>query len=143
MPEKIQRALRQSKLLVPVNHFLCLKPEFKFYKNPVKIVLPTNTIAFFPKGGPKNPFLLLSSLDIIISWVWLAEVLAEKVMKLGMYFSFGSCSRKLFVIADFPVPVGPTKSKGTLCPTYVLRKNICLAVSIVGMISSDTCYTRK
>lgn len=104
-----------------------------------KTVLPTNIKAFFPGGGPNNPFLLLSSLDIIISWVWLAEVLAEKLMKLGMYFSFGSFSRKLFVIADFPVPVGPTKSKGTLCSTYVLRKNTCLAVSIVGMISSDTC----
>lgn len=108
-----------------------------------KMVLPTNIKAFFPGGGPNNPFLLLSSLDIIMSWVWLAEVLAEKLMKLGMYFSFGSCSRKLFVIADFPVPVGPTKSKGTLCSTYVLRKNTCLAVSVVGMISSDTCYIGK
>jgi len=78
-----------------------------------------------------------------MSWVWLAEVLAEKLMKTGIYVGLGSCSRKLFVIADFPVPVGPTKSKGILCSTYVFRKNICLAVSIVGMISSDTCYIEK
>ena len=27
----------------------------------------------------------LSSLDMTISWVWLAEVLAEKLMQLGIY----------------------------------------------------------
>lgn len=79
-----------------------------------KLVLPTNITALFPGGGPNNPFLLLSSLDMIMSWVWLAEVLAEKLMKTGIYVGLGSCSRKLFVIADFPVPVGPTKSKGML-----------------------------
>ena len=32
-----------------------------------------NTV-FFPSGGPKTPFRLLSSFDIIISWVCLAVV---------------------------------------------------------------------
>ena len=40
--------------------------------------------AFLPSGGPNTPFLLLSSLDMMIFWVWLALVCAEKLMMLGL-----------------------------------------------------------
>jgi hypothetical protein len=41
-------------------------------------------------------------------------------------------------MADFPVPVGPTKRSGLLWETYVSRKNFCRTVSTVGMIKSFT-----
>ena len=37
----------------------------------------------FPMGGPKIPFLRRSSLLMMISWVWLAVVRAEKFTTLG------------------------------------------------------------
>jgi len=40
--------------------------------------------AFFPSGGPNTPFLLLSSLDMMMFCVWLALVWAEKLMMLGL-----------------------------------------------------------
>ena len=46
------------------------------------------------------------------------------------------------MMADLPVPVGPTKSKGTepsVRLTKTSRKNFCRAVSVVGMIKSLTC----
>lgn len=44
----------------------------------------------------------------------------------------------MFVMADFPVPVGPTKSRGISWVIYVSRKNRCRHVSTVGMIRSLT-----
>jgi len=70
---------------------------------------------FFPTGGPNTPFLLRSSFAMMISWVWLAEVRAEKLMQLGVYFSLGSFTKKLLLMIDLPVPVGPTNSMGISC----------------------------
>lgn len=47
------------------------------------IALPTNTTAFFPMGGPKRPLRRRSSLDMMMSCVCPADVLAEKLMQLG------------------------------------------------------------
>lgn len=44
-------------------------------------------------GGPKTPFLLLSSFERIMFWVWLALVWAEKLMRTGLYTSLGSLFR--------------------------------------------------
>lgn len=101
----------------------------------------TKTMHFFPIGGPKTPLRLLSSLamimfcnanripqntdyihvhnllrpkwSVLLTWVWLALVRAEKLMKNGKKISFS----KLFInlsltYTDFPVPVGPTRSSG-------------------------------
>ena len=45
-------------------------------------------------------------------------------------------------MADFPVPVGPMNSNGLLWVRNASKKNICRAVSSVGIISSLTCQTR-
>jgi len=44
--------------------------------------------------------------------------------------------RKLLVIADFPVPVGPTYNEGVSCEMYKCRKKLCRTVSVVGMMIS-------
>ena len=54
------------------------------------------------------------------------------------HFSLGSCIRKLLVMTDLPVPVGPTSKMGTSCPTQASRKNSCRAVSIVWIMRSAT-----
>ena len=73
-----------------------------------------------------------------MSCVWFADVWAEKLTLFGMYFSFGNSRRKAFVIADFPVPVGPTKSNGLSFSKSLLRKKFCFSVSTVLMINSVT-----
>lgn len=47
----------------------------------------------------------------------------------------------MLVMADLPVPVGPTNSTGISWSRYVFKKNDCRAVSTVGMMSSETCAT--
>ena len=43
---------------------------------------------FFPSGGPNTPLRRLSSLDMMMFWVWAAVVWAEKLMNNGLYTSF-------------------------------------------------------
>lgn len=50
--------------------------------------------AFLPSGGPNTPFLLLSSLDMMMFCVCWAVVWAEKLMMLGLYFSLSSLFSK-------------------------------------------------
>lgn len=45
-------------------------------------------------------------------------------------------------MTDLPVPVGPTNSTGISWSRQVFKKKDCLAVSIVGMMSSETCTTK-
>ena len=44
-------------------------------------------------GGPNTPFLLLSSLERMMFWVWVEVVWAEKLINTGLYTSFGSWLR--------------------------------------------------
>lgn len=53
---------------------------------------------------------LLSSLLSMRSWVWLAEVRAEKLRKWLMYSSGRFLRSLLETVSVFPVPVGPTHS---------------------------------
>lgn len=50
--------------------------------------------ALLPRGGPYTPFLLLSSLDMIMFCVWLALVWAEKLIMFGLYTSLSSLFNK-------------------------------------------------
>lgn len=54
------------------------------------------------------------------------------------HMSFGSPSKWLLVMADLPVPVGPTNNRGRSWDRNVCRKKLCLAVSLVWMINSLT-----
>ena len=45
-----------------------------------------------PIGGPKTPLRRLSSFMSMMSWLWLAEVCAEKLRKIDDQFSAGSAS---------------------------------------------------
>ncbi len=49
---------------------------------------------FHPMGGPNTPFLLLSNLERMMFWVWLALVWAEKLINTGLYTSFGRWRRR-------------------------------------------------
>ena len=66
-------------------------------------------------GGHRDPgrnqcACLLSSLLSMRSWVWLAEVRAEKVRKWLMYSSGRFLRSLLEMVRVFPVPVGPMHS---------------------------------
>lgn len=52
----------------------------------------------------------MSSLLSMRSWVWLAEVRAEKVRKWLMYSSGRFLRSLLEMVRVFPVPVGPMHS---------------------------------
>jgi len=51
---------------------------------------------FFPSGGPYTPFRRLSNFDIMMFWVCLAVVCAEKLMFIGLYDSVSSSFIKKF-----------------------------------------------
>ena len=59
------------------------------------VVLKEPTV-FLPSGGPYTPFLRLSSLDMMMSWVCLAVVWAEKLISSGLYLSGSFLSRKFY-----------------------------------------------
>mmetsp|Transcript_14668 Transcript_14668/g.43744 ORF Transcript_14668/g.43744 Transcript_14668/m.43744 type:complete len:249 (-) Transcript_14668:1443-2189(-) len=87
-----------------------------------------------PTGGPKTPFLRLSSLASMMSCDWLADVCAEKLRKIVCHASDGSRSSSFCTYDVLPVPVGPTKSDGMPCASSLSRMNVYRAVSSVGTI---------
>lgn len=58
------------------------------------------------------------------------------------HMSFGSWTRKLLVMADLPVPVGPTMRTGISFTRKVRKKKACRVVSLVSTIKSLTCFCR-
>mmetsp|Transcript_14901 Transcript_14901/g.36049 ORF Transcript_14901/g.36049 Transcript_14901/m.36049 type:complete len:378 (-) Transcript_14901:66-1199(-) len=95
---------------------------------------------FLPAGGPNTPFLRLSILESMKSWVWLAEVRALNVMNTLMNCSGMWLLSLSITFSVLPVPVSPTHStwlslSSSLSMTYVYR-----TVSAVGtMISANAC----
>ena len=67
----------------------------------------TKMTYFLPAAGPKMPLRRFSHLLSSWSWIWFADVCAEKVMQMGTYESGKPpCKwREMFTV--LPVPVGP------------------------------------
>ena len=100
----------------------------------------TNTTHFLPRGGPNTPFRLLSSLLSIISWVWFADVWAEKLSIILVNSSLSpDISGWFFTPTLLPVPVSPTHK--TFAPPYrsCSMSHSCLMVSTVGTTMELNC----
>lgn len=96
----------------------------------------TKTIYFLPTGAPNTPLFILSNLESMESWVWLAEVWALKVIGMYWYASGIPYVRSWFALIVFPVPVGPeTRTWKPLVSSNLVR-NVARWLSAVGTVTS-------
>eukprot|EP00967_Tisochrysis_lutea_P005320 scaffold6363_cov25-Tisochrysis_lutea.AAC.6 len=73
----------------------------------------TNTMHFFPSGGPKMPLRRLSSWPSIMPWHTSARVCAEKLRKMGLYVAGERpCNSRSRTSVVLPVPVDPHTKSG-------------------------------
>jgi len=93
-----------------------------------------------PSGGPKVPFLRLSSFPSMTSWVWFAWVCALKAKEMFTYRSFSNLlSSSWAITVVFPVPVGPEIRMWRSALMSVCSRNAFRVVSAVGTMMVCTC----